>query len=185
MQLDDSRFLRRLLATLWLTTLMALSACANGTMQGTASAQPYHAFSFDGWFDKWATQVDLLEYSYGDQYRMVRNSVTDPRSAVFKGMDSLPPTTEVNGPMPVGEFLYVKWRIKETGEVLEDKVDLRNRLPANMFEHKLTFVIDGKQLYVYLVTPKPKHKTEPPILKTYLSKYTVTYEIYPHNTYKP
>jgi len=87
--------------------------------------------------------------------------------------------------MPVGEFLYVKWRIKETGEVLEDRVDLRKRLAPNMFEHKVTFVIDGKQLYVYLITPKAKRVEDPPPLKTFLSRYTVTYEIYPNNTYKP
>lgn len=84
--------------------------------------------------------------------------------------------------MSIGEFLYVKWRIKETGEVLEDRVDLRPLLPWNMGNHKITFVIDGRQLYVYLVTNQPKPYKSPPILKTYLSKSTVTYEIYPANT---
>ena len=157
---------------------LSLFACATGP------AQPWHSFSFDGNFDKWDDEADLLAYSYGDQYHMVRNSIDNPRSAVFKGMARLPTSTGVNGPMPVGEFLYVKWRIKSTGEVIEDKVDLRNLLPRNMFEHKVTFVIDGRQLIVYLVTPTVKHVNDPPLLRTTQSRYNVTYEIYPTNTYK-
>lgn len=166
----------------WFTVLlliatMAISACAIGPKA------PYHAFSFDGRYDKWATEVELLAYSYGDQYNMVRNSIDNPNSPVFQGMDHLPPSTGVHASMPVGEFLYVKWRIKSTGEIVEDKVDLRNLLPRNMFEHTVTFVIDGHQLIVYLVTPKTKATDAPPILKTTKSRYNVTYEIYPHNTF--
>jgi len=150
----------------------AMVACA------TSPKLVIHGFSFDGWPDKWATTIDLLEYSYGDQYHMVRDKVRPEK-------ERLGYSAGVSGLMPVGEFLYVKWRIKETGEVLEDRVDLRKRLAPNMFEHKVTFVIDGKQLYVYLVTPKAKKQTEPSILKTTWSRYLVTYEIYPNNTYKP
>ncbi|RYF30649.1 MAG: hypothetical protein EOO23_04690 [Comamonadaceae bacterium] len=151
---------------LWLT------ACATGPKLVV------HTFSFSGWFDKWAEQVDLLEYSYGDQYHMVRRKAKPDEQ-------TLGYSAGVSGAMPVGDFLHVKWRIKDTGEVFEDKVDLRKSLPANMFEHEVTFVIDGKQLYVYLVTPKAKRQTDQPLLKTTASRYRVTYEIYPHNTYKP
>ena len=111
-------------------TLLCLALCL--TACATGPKQPYHAFSFDGWSDKWATQVDLLEYSYGDQYRMVKDKVRPEK-------ERLGPRSNVNGPMPVGEFLYVKWRIKATGEVLENKVDLRNRLATNMFESQSDF----------------------------------------------
>lgn len=53
-----------------------------------------------------------------------------------------------------------------------------------MEDHGVTFVIDGKQLYVYLVTPKGKRTEDPPPLKTTESRYLVTYEIYPTNTLK-
>jgi hypothetical protein len=96
-----------------------LAACATGPRLVP------HAFSFDGRKDGWHETVDLLAYSYGDQYHMVRNSLESPRSQVFPGRTALPSGTGVNGPMPVGEFLYVKWRIKATGEVFEDRVDLR------------------------------------------------------------
>jgi hypothetical protein len=156
--------------------LLALSGCA-GVTQATPKLV-FHSFSFNGWdyADKWADTVDLLEYSYGDQYRMVRRKALGPD-------DSLSPQAGVSGPMPVGDFLYVKWRIKATAEVVEDRVDLRPLLPRDMTEHELIFVIDGRQLYVYLVTPTPKHMGDPPILKTYLSLFNVTYEIYPINTY--
>jgi len=159
--------------TALLALLLALGACA------AAPSQPQlvlHSFSFDGWSDKWYPETELIEYSYGDQYRMVRKAARPPE-------DSLGPQSSVSGPMPVGGFLYVKWRIKATGEVHEDRVDLRPMLPTDMTRHRLTFVIEGPQLYVYLVTPTPKHTTDPPLLKTSESMFHVTYEIYPSNTY--
>ena len=168
-----SIFMNRLLTVLLLAVLLALPACATGSPQ-----HQYHSFTFDGWSDKWATQVDLLEYSYGDQYQMVRRKARSEEQ-------TLGYSSGVTGQMPVGEFLYVRWRIKETGEVIENRVDLRGKLATNMFQHKVTFVIDGKQLYVYLVTSTFKKTDTPPILKTYLSRFDITYEIYPNNTYKP
>lgn len=158
------RTLTRWLAMLGL--LLALMACAS-----TPRLVP-HAFNFDGWNDGWAKQADLLEFSYGDQYRETQAKSLDGRSVGS--------SDGVNGPMPVGEFLYVKWRLKATGEVLEDKVDLRNRLPRDMTDHELTFVIEGRQLYVYIVTPQPvTSKDKAPLLRTWLSRYNRAYEIYP------
>ena len=63
-----------------------------------------------------------------------------------------------------GDFLYVKWRIKSTGMVYEDTVDLRNRLPADIKDHRVTFIIRGPQLYVYLIPPegRKRAKGKPP-----------------------
>lgn len=157
-----------------LVLLVVMTACASGPKLVT------HAFSFDALKDGWADSVDLLAYAYGDEYHMVRNDVANPRSPVFAGLSKLPPGTGVNGPMPVGDFLYVKWRIKATGDVLEQRVDLRNRLPRDMTDHELTFVIDGRQLYVFVVTPRRKKSfDEPPILKTWRSEFAHAYEIFP------
>ena len=155
---------------LLLASSLALVACASGPKTA------FHAFSFNGFSDKWDATIDLLEYSYGDQYRMVRRKLQPPDQRMGS-------SDGVAGTMPVGDFLYVKWRIKATGEVREDRVDLRPLLPASMEDFSLTFVIDDRQLYVYLVTPKPNHVSEPPLLNTYLSKYNVTHEIYPSNTF--
>ena len=63
-----------------------------------------------------------------------------------------------------GDFLYVKWRIKSTGMVYEDTVDLRNRLPADIKDHRVTFIIRGPHLYVYLIPPegRKRAKGKPP-----------------------
>jgi len=171
----------RLLALLfrvWLAILISLTLAGCAGMPSAGPKFAFHSFSFNGreYSDKWAATVDLLEYSYGDQYRMVRDKVEPTR-------ERLGPSSGVSGAMPVGDFLYVRWRIKATGEVVDDRVDLRPLLPKDMTDHDLIFVIDGRQLYVYLVTPIPKHEGDPPILKTTMSRYSVTYEIYPTNTY--
>ena len=59
-------------------------------------------------------------------------------------------------------------------------MDLRHRLPRDMSDHTLTFVIDDRQLYVYVVTPQLiTSQNQAPLLKTWLSRYKVAYEIYP------
>jgi hypothetical protein len=169
MKYPATHFICGLFHALCLALLMGITACATGPRMAN------HAFWFDGFSDKWANQVDLLEYSYGDQYRMVRDKVKPQQERV-------PPASLVSGTIPIGDFLYVKWRIKATGEVCEDRVDLRLLLPRDMNNTELTFVIDNKQLYIYLVTDKPRDHREPQPLKTFLAKYTVTYELYPTNT---
>jgi hypothetical protein len=59
----------------------------------------------------------------------------------------------VGGAMVVGDFLRVKWKDKDTGEVFEDDVDLRKRLPREMENREICFYIVGPQLYVYVVEP--------------------------------
>lgn len=162
--------IRRLFHVLCLALLIGIASCATGPRMAN------HAFSFDGFADKWSNQVDLLEYSYGDQYRMVRGKVQPQQERIT-------PATGVSGTIPVGEFLYVKWRIKATSEVREDRVDLRPLLPRDMNDTELAFVIDDRQLYIYLAMKKePRDHTLPQPLKTFLSKDLVTYEIYPNNT---
>jgi len=173
-KVEKSTLLTRFTALAVLAVILTLGACATG------GRQVLHDFSFDGQYDGWATTVDLLEYSYGDKYFATRNSLANREDSLYKGESSLGARKGVSGPMPVGDFMYVKWRIKATGEVLEDRVDLRDRLPRDMKDHGLTFVIDGKQLYLYVVTPEPKRPFDsPPILKTVRSRTYVTYEIYP------
>lgn len=149
---------------LWLLAL--LTACASGPKLVS------HSFNFDGFNDKWADKVDLLEYSYGDQYQKVRRKAAEGETLGTQAI--------VNGSIPVGEFLYVKWRLKGSSEVLEQRVDLRDRLPASMSGHELTFVIDGRLLYVYVVTPiRKKSFDESPILKTWRSEVAHAYEVFP------
>jgi len=63
--------------------------------------------------------------------------------------------------MPLGDALYVKWRDKTTGHKYEDTVDLRPLLPRDMTHQRIHFVVDGPQLYVYLIDPVPRPKDWP------------------------
>lgn len=162
--------LKRFFALCLLIGLLTLQACANGPQL------VFHSFSFDGWEDGWYSgpdsNVQLQEYSYGDRYHMVRKKAAP-------GEPRIPSNTSINGPMPVGEFLYVRWLLKDTGEMIEHRVDLRNRLPKSMINQTLTFTIDKKELFVYLVTNRAKPYGTPPITRTWLSNFSDTYEIYP------
>lgn len=60
--------------------------------------------------------------------------------------------------------LYVKWRIKSTGQEYQDTVDLTHRLPIDMEGSKITFRMEGAhgdQLFVYLVTREIRPKDWP------------------------
>lgn len=157
--------------TRWLALaglLFALAGCATGQSGELVN----HSFNFDGWNDGWQATSELLEYAYGDQYTEVQGKAKDGHSAGV--------TSGVSGSMPVGEFLFVKWKLKATGEVFEQRVDLKDRLPKDMSGHELTFLMDGRQLYVYVVTPQPqpqsvKQRTN----RSWLSRYNVAYEIFP------
>jgi hypothetical protein len=167
--------LKQIIATGTLAMAGVAAALTGGCITGPRIAN--HEFSFDGWFDEghWAEKVQLLEFDYGNQYKMVKRKAAPG--------DYLSPAYGVNGNMPIGDFLYVKWRIKATDEKCEDRINLKPLLPIDMNNYKLTFVIDGRQLYVYLVTPTPRHGSNTPPLKTYLSASHITYEIYPTNTF--
>jgi hypothetical protein len=109
-----------------------------------------HAFGFDMTND--GQDAELLDYRYGSS----KLPVHAPESAVLEGKTIY--SANVNGPMLRGDFLYVKWRNKNTKEVYEDTVDLRQRLPANIADHRIHFIIRGSQLYVYLIPPKEKKR---------------------------
>lgn len=130
-----------------------------------------HAFGFDMRRDK-QHDVEVLDYRYGESAAALRASPADAvagKTFVFEG---------VRGPMPRGESLYVKWRIKSTGQVFEDTVDLRRRLPADLAGSRIHFLIRGPQLLVYLITPLRRPADEPPNgPHTYRSRKTVT--LYP------
>ena len=125
---------------------IALAACTTG--------QPayFHSFSFSARSDAPSynhPEVEIIDYAYGDSHQ----SFTRP-SKEDREMSPFFYDGNVTGMMPRGEYLYVKWRVKATGEVYEDKVDLTHRLPADMTNYGLHFAIYGSQLYVYLFPPE-------------------------------
>ncbi len=67
------------------------------------------------------------------------------------------------GPMVRGEELYVKWQDRETGQLFEQRVDLRGKLPANLYNCEVTFRVYGDKIFVYVVTPQPRDPLSAPV----------------------
>ncbi|HUX81328.1 MAG TPA: hypothetical protein VMV35_00675 [Halothiobacillus sp.] len=132
-------FLRWLAWLILGLALVGLSACATGPRLTD------HAFSFDARWD--SKDVEVLDYRYGD-YVMTRAPAYQLRQGQVGQM------TNINGPFPRGDTLYVKWRIKSTEEIFEDTVDLKSRLPDDITRHRIYFIIKGPQLNVYLISPE-------------------------------
>ncbi|MBU1217616.1 hypothetical protein KJ870_05410 [bacterium] len=130
-----------------------------------------HTFEFNARDE--SPDIEVLNYQYGDSKQptaRVSQWVLDQGTPLGR--------TSIGGPMLRGDFLYVKWRIKATGEVIEDTVDLRNRLPRNIENCTIHFLVKERQLYVYLVSAKPNKN---PWIKSPLRMYTHLQvdEIYP------
>ncbi len=119
-----------------------------------------HAFSFGGIGIPENVGIKILNFQYGDS-KAVGTYAEDGSLATGHvrqgGM--------VRGIMPVGDFLYIKWRILANGKVLEDRVDLKNRLPPDMDNKIIHFTINGEQLTVYVIegnTPAQLHSSGAP-----------------------
>lgn len=132
----------------WVFTIVAL-LLAVGCSTGPRVVD--HAFSFDAYSD--SPDIELLDYRYGDSRLPGTSNLEELRER-----EEAPLRINVNGPMRLGDSLYVKWRVKKTGEVFEDTVDLRRRLPSDITDHRIYFLIKGPQLYVYLIPPKSKKR---------------------------
>lgn len=126
-----------------IVAILLVGGCA------TAPDTPNHQFSFDATNE--SPEIEILGYQYGNsKLPGVRDDVT---TSEFR-TGHIGQATGVHGPMLRGEFLYVRWRIRSTGKVYEDRVDLRHRLPANLTDYQIHFVVKREQLYVYLISPE-------------------------------
>jgi hypothetical protein len=153
---------------------LSLAACAS-----TPSAFPncmnnnhfYQSFSFDM---RESPEAELRDYFYGIQNCP---ALYNPPYLKDRG-DCLQIHSEF-GSTRRAEKLYVKWRIKATGQEYEDTVDLKKRLPMDMTNHELHFSVKGSLLYVYLVTPERRPQDMPPNgPKKFQAHKTIT--IYPN-----
>jgi hypothetical protein len=129
----------------------SLMACLLGVVMSTQSACgdeqrfAFHGLSYNQAVDM--PQVDILDCLYGDGLG------AHTQLEVGAGKARRGECGNMFGDMPVGDFLYVKWRDKSTLTVYEDRVDLKKRLPSlqEMRKKKIYFLIDNNQLYVYLI----------------------------------
>lgn len=128
--------------------LLSLSACA------MAGNRAHHSFSFDTRHD--SPDVEVLDYQYGDAAHFETGAERESVALgqVFVGGN-------VSGVMPRGDTLYVKWRDRHTHHVYQDRVDLKSRMPRNISDLTVYFLIKGPQLYVYLIYPGLKEASVP------------------------
>lgn len=131
---------------LWLLiVLAALFGCASGP------ELVEHGLSFD--FVDDSPEAELLDYRYGTSFYGASDVKTMGRASQGR---------IVYGPIRRGDDLYVKWRLKSTGEVFEKTVDLRSRLPKDIEGCRIYFMVKGSLLYVYLITPQRRARDETP-----------------------
>lgn len=107
----------------------------------------FHSFGFD--VRGSVPAVKVLNYRYGTS-----NLIGTHPDRLYLANGHVEQSSHVSGNMTVGDHLYVKWKIKNTGTVYEKTVNLRNRLPDNIKDHYVMFYISGDQLYIYLIDPE-------------------------------
>jgi hypothetical protein len=120
--------------------VITLTACVNQSV--------FHSFGFSMREDN--QDADVLNYRYGTSSRSVHPEEYELKSGrPFFG-------ESVGGNLPRPDFLYVKWRNQLSGQIYEDTVDLRKRMPKNFEDQNVYFMIYGPQLYVYLISYDPR-----------------------------
>ena len=137
--------LKHFVRTVFFIALLVLAGCASNP------ELVRHGFSFDFLSD--SPEAELLDYRYGTSN--YGKSELGSHGKVSQGGG-------IYGALRRGDELYVKWRLKQTGEVFEQTVDLKSRLPENIEDARVYFMVRGPQLYVYLITAEKRPKNEPP-----------------------
>ncbi len=157
---------RRLLLAGCLLGALVTGACASGPVVVD------HAFGFDALQD--SPGIEIVYYRYGNT-----NAPFISADLAIRQFGKSMQGTNINGPMPLGDTLYVKWRIKATGQEFEDTVNLKSRLPSNMERQRVYFVVQGTQLHVYLTDLTKPKAASMPIVGPFRVQSYVTRQIYP------
>ena len=147
-----------ILALAGLLVLFALSACARNpaTANCPVTNRVFQSFSFDVFENQ---EIEILDYFYGTPNCPSLYSTDDDRR---RGKDRKLIGMSMSGVLYVAQKLYVKWRVNSTGQVLEDTVDLRQRLPKDMTKQRLHFIVRDTGLFVFVVKPEFREKGTPP-----------------------
>jgi hypothetical protein len=146
----------------------AVTGCNTHTSERPAKIAN-HSFSF-------APQegVEILEFRYGEGKGVAMSSDNG-----IKQFGRSPQQTGISGEIPVGNSLYVKWRDEATAQEYQDTVDLRTRLPGDMEDQRIEFMIQSNKLFVYLIDFKTLNPKDTPIVGSYKVQPYKTRQIYP------
>ena len=157
--------LRRLLLACCLLGALVSGACASGPVVVD------HAFGFDAPQD--SPGIEIVYYRYGN----TKGPFISADLAIRQFGKSMQ-GTNINGPMPLGDTLTVKWRIKATGQEFEDTVNLKPRLPSDMANQRIHFSVKESQLFVYVIDPVPR-PADWPVVGPRKFQYEKVTQIYP------
>jgi hypothetical protein len=130
----------------WRLCLFLFLAIAGCT---TTPKTSYHSFSFVAFWD--SPSVEILDYRYGSKSQSL---VVASDDLVRAGLPS--GQRGVTAEMPLGEELYVKWRIKSTKEIREQTINLKSLLPADMQGTTIDFTIDDNGISIFVIYEKYK-----------------------------
>jgi len=126
----------------------ALEVCAAGP------DVVFHTFKFDALLD--SPGIEILDHRYGDSKFP---GASNPEDMLKLGKPLQ--RTNITGEIKRPDSLYVKWRVLSENRVYEDTADLRKRLPRNFSDCTVYFMVQGSQLYVYLIHPEPRPADTP------------------------
>lgn len=139
------RFLRKLMIATAMT--ISVTACAGNpaTANCPDNNRVNQVFSFGEYGEN--PDIEILDVYYG-----IPNCPAIYKTILFNGKPMQ--GVSMGGSHRRAWELKVKWRVKSIGQEYEEAVDLRNRLPNDMTNHRLHFSIEGHQLIIYLITPE-------------------------------
>ena len=135
------------LLTLCAALLLALAqvGCATGYTGSVVS----HGFEFNAWRD--SPDIEIIAYRYGSPVDTIGGRIVRTAQDTKDGKEHQS-TTIVSAAMPVGKELYVKWRIKATGQVLEETANLEAAWKRSMERWVLYFWVNQDKLQVYVMS---------------------------------
>jgi hypothetical protein len=103
----------------------------------------FHSFGYGGYREN--EGIEILDYQYGNS----KVPVTRAEKGSLPG--HIAQGNGVAGELPVGEALYVKWRVTATGKEYQDTVVLKGRLPSDMERKIVHFAVMDTQLSVFVI----------------------------------
>ena len=154
--------------------LLALLLTACAAQQPAGPKLVDHAFGFDARVD--SKDMEVLAFKYGI------GGTPQTQAPFWKDEKDPRQGTNTNGPMPLADTLFVKWRIRSTNEVFEDTVMLKPLLPADMNRHRIYFVVQGAQMFVYLSDLTRQKPLGEPTVGPFRVQLYPTRQIYPSTT---
>ena len=130
-------------ALLVCSLVLTLTACS--AVSNIVDNRTLHSINFDPYKD--SIGIELLYYQYGSANEFGLRT-TSGQVASGKPV----PGIGMTGELPVGADFYAKWRVVSTGQIIEDTVNLKSRLPFYMHKQEIRPIIEGSQLYIYLIS---------------------------------